>query len=230
MLPAQHTTPPSSAKSKASRLLGARNMARLTRKDIEQQYGISENTIRMWERPRTDSFGLTKKGANRIVKALKQSGVVCSIEWLMEGAGTGPKLYEEMVSDVITPIKKLIDIPKVTWGKEEIIQKEIECFYSLHPNAVIIKILDDGMAPYLMMGDYVGGEKCMGDDIEHCIGKICIVNMHNNNSICRQLVKSSHNASYNLVCSNPVTEAKEPVIYDANLNYVSEVIWIRKAN
>lgn len=211
---------------KAKRLKSVRALIGLSRKQIEDIYGISENTLRLWESPATNSKGLSEKGAIRIIDMLKKTGIVCTIEWLLHGRGDGPKSYKDLQSKVISSIENFINIPEVIWD-DEIVLREVEAFRDLNPDPIAIRINDDSMEPLLCSGDYVAGNRRFGNDIEKYIGLICIIETADCQQLCRRLDKDINNR-YILLAINPHTRASQPVIYNAKCHSVAQVVWIRK--
>jgi transcriptional regulator with XRE-family HTH domain len=215
-----------SATAKAKRLKSARALADLSRKQIEKLYNISENTLRLWENPCQTSNGLSEKGAARAIEMLRKAGVSCSIEWLLYGSGNGPKTYNQIQNDVVAPIKNIIHIPEVKWD-DEIIFEEIETFRHLNPDPIAIIIPDDGMEPLFQEGNYVGGNKRYGSEIEKLVGSICIIETIDCMQLCRRLDKDK-SGKYILSCLNPLAHVEQPVLYGVKLHSASQVIWIRK--
>jgi len=217
-----------SAQSKANRLRSARIMAGLSRKEMEN-FGIPENTLRMWEHPRDQSSGLTEKGASRIVNALKEKNILCTVDWLLRGVGDGPKTYQEINDQIIEPLQNFLEVPAVDWGEEEIILKEIETFCRVNPDPAILRVNDNSMAPYINSGDYVGGNKKYGNEIINFIGVICVIELSDHVQICRRLDKGKKGLdTYTLSCINPMASIESPVLYDVPVCSVAQVIWIRK--
>src|SRR3989344_9374349 len=74
------------------RLRRARILAGIaTRREFEKKYQISANTLQGWEQGKNP---LSKKGAKRVIEALKAEGLMCSLEWLMHGSGVPPRPFE----------------------------------------------------------------------------------------------------------------------------------------
>ena len=80
-----------------------RTLAGLSRKDLEDKYGISMHTLQSWELGRNP---LTDKAASKLVEIFHSTGVSCSMQWLLEGAGKSPALLESE----FTPYPRLIKI------------------------------------------------------------------------------------------------------------------------
>lgn len=76
------------------RVKSVRILLNLSRSELQEKTGISAATIRLWEDPRPNSKGISKKGATRFVKALRQINVDCTYQWLLYGVGNGPRKYE----------------------------------------------------------------------------------------------------------------------------------------
>ncbi len=215
------------AQNKASRLKAARALAGLSRRQIEEVYGISVNTQRMWEDPREGKGGLTEKGAIRIVEALKMNDVICSLEWLLYGIGQGPRNYTDVADNVVKPLQSFINIPEIDWGRDEIIFEEVNFFIQVNPQPITLRMADDSMEPILSMMDFVAGNKCY-DNFSHLLGEICIVETKSNLTLCRRLDRSKNENLYNLSSINPKTSAEVPILYDEALHSAAKVIWIRK--
>ena len=79
----------SSKEMRAQRLKRLRKTSGLSRKDFSKKYNISPGTLQNWETARFG--GLTEKGANLIISALKCEKIFCTFEWLMYQSGSGTK-------------------------------------------------------------------------------------------------------------------------------------------
>ena len=64
------------------RIKQTRMLAGLSRKDMEDKYGIPSNTLQCWESGRVK---LTEKGADRLISAFNKFGIECTKEWLFNG-------------------------------------------------------------------------------------------------------------------------------------------------
>ena len=212
--------------AKAKRLKSARALTGLSRRQIEQLYNISENTFRLWENPSSIGKGLSEKGAARVADMLKKAGIICTIEWLLYGAGDGPKAHSDILNNVVTPLENIFNVPEVKWS-DEIILEEIEAFRRLNPDPIAIRVNDDSMEPYLQQGDYVAGNRKYGHDMEKYVGLICIIETADCTQICRRLDKDKNN-TFILSCLNHNTRVDQPVVYGVKCHSVAQVVWIRK--
>lgn len=214
----------SSAKSRGKRLRSLRKMADLTRKDIQEKYHINAGTLQGWEDARFG--GLTSKGASRIVKALRNEGMQCHVDWLMHGVGTPPlpsdSLY--MGSDVLTTLGVAPGSP----SDDTAIVEELMCFRRCNPQGIDLLISDDGMEPQFMRGDYVAGKKRTGNQIQELIGMNCIVETNSGEVMLRNLRSSKEKDLYTLTCVNPHASVFEPIIYNISLVSAAPVIWHRR--
>ena len=219
--------PLSDPQSKALRLKSVRSLAGLSRKQIELSFGISENTLRMWEQPKGNSRGLTKKGAKRMVEALGNAGIVCTIEWLLSGTGQAPMHYQQLKERVIEPLSKIIHTPDVAYHQEEtLIVHEIELFEKSYPNAVVFRIHDDAMEPFISYGDFVGGYQKPGLSLTDLQDEICIVKLVNDVTLCRKLLKKQDQWGVEKI--NKLSSSKKNIVYPAEIDYAYAVSWIRK--
>lgn len=202
------------------RVKSSRMLAGLSRKDLNDKYGISAATLRSWEDPKGGRKGLTEKGALRLIKALADAGVSCNVTWLMTGSGSGPSLakpsfYSSEPSDI-------------TWNEEEAIFREIAFFKEINSHAIVVMVKDRGMEPYYEQNGYVAGNKVSNNMISNLLGLNCIVETLRGDVLVRRLQKGSQDGRYTLVCLNPVQEIQEVIINDVELVNAAEIVWYRK--
>jgi transcriptional regulator with XRE-family HTH domain len=203
------------------RVKSSRMLAGLSRKDLNEKYKISAATLRSWEDPEgTGKNGLTKKGAIRLINALKDAGVACSVSWLMTGRGSGPTLKNESFCS--------FELPNITWDEEESIFQEIEYFKQINNSSIITLINDTGMEPIYEKNSYVGGIKVFGYEIDNLVGLNCIVESKNHGVLVRRLQRDTTEGKYRLMCINPSIEIKKPIITDLELESAAEIVWHRK--
>ncbi len=204
--------------SAGRRIKMTRTLAGLSRKDLEEKYGISAHTLQSWELGRNP---LTDKAASKLVEIFHTTGVNCSMQWLMEGAGKSPAL----LASEFTPYPPLDKDIAPLLGKEASIQREIEFFKTNNPNAIVIMVTDDAMEPRYSQGDFVGGTQyIIPKKINECIGHDCIIDT-SEGTFFRRLMQRKN--GYALVCLNPQTEAEEPVIFAKHILAATPVIWHR---
>src|SRR5262249_42705577 len=144
-----------------------RLQAGLTQQVIDDKYDISVNTQQSWENGKKG--GLTPKGAMRIMYAMRQEGIYVTKDWLLYGKGIGPQRLDDVLHtglDVEQPLDT---------DEETAIHNELIAFRKYNPNAIDMRILDDGMSPQYMLGEYIGGQRFFGDDIVKCVNYDCIV-------------------------------------------------------
>lgn len=211
------------AMSRGKRVRSVRMLAGLTREQLSQKHLIAAPTLRAWETPRENGGGLTSNGAERFVKALNKEGVFCTVNWLLDGTGPGPRLLSEIVQ--LKPKNR--SMRKIDWNEEESILKELQTFKELNPDSVSMLIMDDGMEPFYKKGSYVSGKVKMGPDIEKFIGKPCIIQTVDNLVLLRLFQKGKLPNTYTLYCSNPMPTAVAPIMYDVMIKNIAEVLWLR---
>ena len=114
----------------ARRVKMARTLAGISRKDLEDKYGISMHTLQSWELGRNS---LTEKAASKLVEVFHSVGISCSIEWLLKGSGKSPSILDSQYTPY-PPMDK--DIAPLL-GRENAIQKEIDFFKLNNPNAFV---------------------------------------------------------------------------------------------
>jgi transcriptional regulator with XRE-family HTH domain len=200
------------------RIKMARTLAGLSRKDLEDKYGISMHTLQSWELGRNS---LTDKAASKLVEIFHSTGINCSMQWLMEGSGKTPAL----LGSEFTPYPPLGQDIAPLLDKENSIQKEIDFFKTNNPNVVVIMISDDTMEPRYRQGDFVGGTQyIIPQQINECIGHDCIIETSEGTFFRRLLQRKN---GYALVCLNPQTSIEEPVIFTKHILAATPIIWHR---
>ena len=222
---AEFNDPLSNPIARGLRVKSLRKMAGLSRLALETKHGISSNTLQSWEKAKAG--GLTPKGATRFIQALQKEGVTCSSEWLLFGIGEPAQLLNsryliEEQSPSQRPISYSID------QQQNIITKELLTFRSLNHKAIDYLVLDDGMAPYFLPGDYVGGKRRSGEEIQQLLRRICIVHTQSNEVLLRYLLPGSQPGFYKLSCINPGTAVARYTLYEQRLNTAAPVVWHRR--
>lgn len=214
----------SSAKARGRRLRSLRKMADLTRKDIQERYHINAGTLQGWEDARFG--GLTAKGANRIIRALRNEGMQCHVDWLLHGVGTPPLPSESLYlgGDVLSAL----GVPAGSRSEDAAILEELMCFRRCNPESIDLLIADDGMDPQFKRGDYVAGRKRIGEQIQELIGMNCIVETKTGDVVFRNLRSGKEKNLYTLTCVNPHASVSEPIIYNVSLASAAPVLWHRR--
>src|SRR3990167_9590092 len=127
------------------RLRRARILAGIsTRRAFEKKYQISAKTLQGWEQGKNP---LSKKGAKRIIEALKKEGLMCSLDWLMNGNGVPPRPFEMTDPDFSAAGDFENLLHQMHLDDEQAIYQELQSFKTHNQNAIIITISDDSMEP-----------------------------------------------------------------------------------
>tara|TARA_R110002110_G_scaffold390102_1_gene602959 strand:+ start:27466 stop:28062 length:597 start_codon:yes stop_codon:yes gene_type:complete len=193
-------------------------MSGCDRKQFEEKYSISANTLRFWENPRGNSSGISPKGAQKLISALDKAGVSCAANWILEGAGSPPTLLNEMETT-----KEDHD----SWIEDEAILREVDFFRKNNPDSTTLIVSDDSLEPWIKLGDYVGGIHNKKNKISHYYGKICILRTSNYGTLVRKVGKNKNTRQATLFSTNPNSHIC-PIIHDADINWIAEVIWVRR--
>jgi transcriptional regulator with XRE-family HTH domain len=205
------------------RIKTARLLAGLSRKDMEDNYSICASTLQAWEIGKNP---LNEKGARRLIDVFNKINLFCSVEWLLYGIGNPPKPFTAMQFN-----KSISDShPLMNWDDELSIQKEIDIFYKVNNNAVVLLDHDDGMSPIYAIGDYVAGKKRYENQINTVVGKHCIVQLQDQSTFVRYLKNSTKDGLFNLFCTNANTAVQVPVMGDVSLVFAAPIIWHRKCD
>ena len=215
----------SSPEARAMRVASLRKMTRLSRRAFSEQYLIPARTLQNWEDAL--SGGISSQGARRLIGALKAEGIYCTYDWLMHGIGDGPQVSERLYNkaaekiaggDFTTPINE-----QMQWIADELL-----LFREHHKQSVDFVVVDNGMEPRFIIGEYVAGVRRTKDEIEKLIGLDCIVQSLDGDILLRTLKKGRAPGYYTLVCSNPHTDVEKPILYDVALIYAAPIVWARR--
>lgn len=196
-----------------------RNMTDLTIDDFASKIGVSNRTIKYWENG--EAGGLSEKGAEKIVEANDTLNIECSTIWLLYGAGSHPILVGEPYSKSLSLTNDLHD------EHDKSIKKEIRYFHANNLNAITMQITDDGMEPYFIVGDFVGGKRKQNKEIKNALHQDCIIETKNKQFLCRRLLPGSKPKLFNLCCINQKTNAPF-IINDVEIISAAPIIWIRR--
>ena len=209
------------------RLRRARILAGIaTRREFEIKYQISANTLQGWEQGKNP---LSKKGAKRIIEALKTEGVICSLEWLMNGTGVPPRPFEMNHNDITSESDLENFLSHVNLQEEQAIYQELQAFKSHNPNPIIITVSDDAMEPQFRAGDYVGGIRLnKAEDIAAHLGEPCIVELADHTILPRYIHADSESGTYTLSCTNFQSKAAPLNIFNARIISAAPILWHRR--
>jgi transcriptional regulator with XRE-family HTH domain len=212
-----------SPEARGKRLKSLRKMADLSRKALTIKHQISASTIQAWEEGKAG--GLTTKGAQRIVNALREEGVYCTVEWLIHGQGHAPYLAERVF---IGAAESAMPNYQAT-AESEIVSRELLTFRQLNHDVADLVVSDDGMYPFYQVGDVIAGVRFYDQGIVNAIGKDCILETKNGQTLFRRLRHSKSTGRYNLQAIYLDTSIEEPVMYEIELFSAAPVIWHRRA-
>lgn len=213
--------------SSGKRLKRARILAGLTtRREFEEKHRISANTLQGWEQGKNP---LSEKGARRVVEALKQEGLLCTVEWLIQGRGMPPRSFDMVNAGMSEAVRTDPSLADLNLREEENIYRETQLFKEQNPNSIVLTITDDAMEPYFSVGDYIGGVRVFDQDIEKFFGQMCIIEFENNLILPRLLQKGSREKTFTASCTNPKTSAPPPLnLYDVKVISAAPILWLRK--
>ncbi|MBX9621807.1 MAG: hypothetical protein K2X28_07290 [Alphaproteobacteria bacterium] len=212
--------PPPSQGSPGERLYAIRSFVQSIRKEFCKKTGLSENTLRSWEK---NSVPLSEKGAQRLCEVLAKEGILCTSEWLLKGTGASPLTQEGL--------KRKFD---QAFGEQEAdedleISREADLFLKKYPHSIIMVVLDNAMAPQFERGDYLGGASIPFPRLKAHLEKACIVELDNPYAtLVRTLEKGKMPQTYALSCLNPLEAMNTPFLTEANIKNAYEILWFRR--
>ena len=208
----------SSKEMRAQRLKRLRKTTGLSRKDFSSKYNISPGTLQNWETARFG--GLTEKGANLMISALKCEQVFCSFEWLMYQSGSSPNF------------ERIEHIPQEPLNTDSYssAQDDLMVFQKSNPNAIYIKLCDDSMTPHFSAGQLVAGVKKSSRHLANFCGHACILKIVDMKALLLRIIKP-HNMITNqcyLIYTNPLAASISQLNQPYKIEYFAPVEWIRQ--
>jgi len=208
------------------RLRRARILAGIsTRREFEKKYSVSANTLQGWEQGKNP---LSKKGAKRVIEALKAEGLICSMEWLMHGAGMPPRPFE-MLGPGASSSELEAALTTTSLQEEQAIYEELQTFKKHNPNPIIITVSDDTMEPQYHAGDYIAGTRlCQPEEIHPYFGQACIIELTDHTILPRYLHPGSEPDTYTLSCTNYQSKSTPLNIFNAKVISVAPILWHRR--
>lgn len=196
-----------------------------TRREFEKKHSISANTLQGWEQGKNP---LSQKGAKRVVEAFKEEGLICSVDWLMHGTGMPPRPYEMLSTGISEKGKTDTSIATLNLREEEAIYQETQLFKDQNPNSIVISVVDDSLEPYYSIGDYIGGIKVYGEEVNLFLGSPCIIELQEQDIVSRFIHAGANPNTYTLSCTNPKTTASIPNYNNVRIVSAAPIVWHRK--
>lgn len=210
----------SSIEARAKRLKMIRQMTGLNRHDFAKKYHISFSNFQNWEGPRYG--GLTEQAAKKILQGCDAEGIHTTLEWLMYGVGTGPKITELFYSKTCDSVGRIYSVNEDS--EIYFVNREIVLFEQNKQELLEMIVSDDGMEPLYKVGQYVAGKFYTGNDLAKVVNTDCIVKLLDEKLVLRSLKPGSSDNLFNLVCINSQTKVNKPVIYDIPIEAAAPVM------
>ena len=200
-------------RERSLRVRTIRGMLRMTVAEFANLLDYATPTITQWEKNPLN--GLSEKGARNIIESLRNTSVVCDLNWLLYGRGVPPFIRSEnkliaKYQQELLGLSGVIDCATYT-------NNEIERFRNFIPNALIMQVLDDSMEPFYSAGEFVGGKELREKELPQALGKVCIVKLADNKMLLRKLFKDDQDSQkFKLVCINQLA-AVETVLSNISI-------------
>ena len=211
------------AHSRARRLKMIRLLGGFTQKEFSDKFKININTLQAWESEKTT---LTSKGAVKVVDALDNTDLICTVEWLLEGAGGSVTTKTLLINSNDETLNAPPPLEN-NWNTENNLQQEITTFKQLSADCFVTLIADDSMEPFYKVGDYVGGIFVDKRHYDKYINENCII-VYNKNNYIRKLYKNHKTGNYSISSTNPKTCIADPVLFNIKIDKLAPIIWHRK--
>lgn len=201
---------------RGKRLKLCRGILKKTLKELRDTHQVSIGALSNWE---SGTSPITEKNVHKIMSFLAAEGLIASKEWLLEGQGDLPYVYTPQ--EDVGSSKPAFDLTS-----HFLFFKEIDSFKKNHPEMLVTVVRDDGMAPFLRVGDYVGGPILSKSDYANENGRICILEIQTGEFIIRQLFLQGDKIF--LLCVNPKGEQDFLFLEEAPLS-VAPLTFMRRS-
>lgn len=208
----------SNPETRGNRVKALRQALNLSRQKFADRLAIKKSTIQNWEEGR--HTGLTEKGAKRLVSSLLQTGVTSSVDWLLFGTGSPPKLPESLFEKVSQPIVS------ETLPDGQNIQRELLLFHQLNKGCIDFLVADNNMQPLYCQGDIVAGKRYFAAELNFAVNHDCIVQTETGETLLR-FVTVGLADTYNLFQYQHGFE-KTMTHQNIRLFSAAPIIWIRR--
>lgn len=204
-----------SSTAKAERVKTVRYLTGATQLELANAAGISIATIRSWESGYHG--GLTRHGAVKLLKGLESFHVVCSVNWLLSGAGTRPSTLDTLHQEV--------QLPKIP--KEQLENELKNLSRCLAPTLSLI-VPDDAMLPLYASGDCVLGPiLSQKEALGLAAGTCCIVETEKYGLLVKTLIELNEH-TITLVNSNLSAKKSDALLTQIKWLRIAPVTWHRK--
>jgi len=214
------------ALARGTRLRFVRKMAGMTLEVFADRCGVGSSTVFCWEKGLN---ALTKRGAQKVVRAMKEEGISCTVEWLVdladeEGAKiTDQRKLSRLNYALIAPpgleqqVREALPIRKTTPAFPE----EIALFKALHATHLVCVIQDNEMFPAFYPGDWVGGAILARNEISLAHEKNCIIQLQKEGLMVRRVqIDDKQTDKLSFYVTNAKYSIKYPPIYQLPLEAV----------
>lgn len=215
------------AQLKGRRLRMVRALTGFSRQEIYGKIGIATSTIDTWESGRVE---LTQKSAERVCEAFRKVGVYCSPDWLLTGAGTAPRMMDDVEKSIFATkqadetVQYKEKNPKAERKfppfLDESAKRELNFFMSLHKNALFHFVEEDFMNARFRKGDCVAGIIGRLSDME---GKIIIAEAEDGKTMLCRLIKNTDDGG-------EVSFGVYKPTKNIHIKNAAEVVWHRILN
>lgn len=192
-----------SALEKGERLKSLRIKLGYSVHEFSRLTKIPGPTLYSWEKGRSS---LSLKGAKKILKTVEPTNEKRLLFWLINGE-----------DEILGGLNKNI-------LEEVLILQDVNYFLKSRDHAAVMIILDHSMDPFLSPGDYVGGIKKAGNDMEKYSGRMCIIETRDHTLYTRYFEKTSEKGLFSLRPHG----SEFPTLQYKDINFIAPLTWIRK--
>jgi len=168
----------------------------LSREEFCENVSISLYALKSWELGWKN--GPNKSKMKTLISYLRELGINCSAEWIVDGTGTPPINFNNS------------DLEQISFKEVEVIGADIVRFKEINPGGIVTLVKDDAMIPFAHIGDYVCA--VVQNDIRKAINHACVLVDFNGNNYIRILRKSHGQNLFNLVSYNKKSMLPQKIV------------------
>lgn len=158
------------------------NLLDLSRPEFGDKTGIAAPTLKIWELGH--GGGPSQTYLLKLVEALEQLGLFCSLPWLMYGIGPKATMNKESIAFT---------------AEDQLIAEEIALFREHTPfQTMDLLVSDMGLYPLVMPSSYVAG--IVVQDPQKALNQPCIILTESGMLVTRVLKPGIDQGQFSLVC------------------------------
>lgn len=199
-----------------------RMLCGLSREELSERYAVNARTVKNWESGQFKKF--PSKALILLKKMCDDHGISYAESWLLYGMNAVPTVKHLSVKERLPAYAADSEAAAAVDEEEKHIIHELMSFRQSYKNAIDTLVMDDGMTPYFLPGDYVAGVAYPAERVDELLGQPCIVKTKGGETFIRGLRKRKVDEHYTLVCYNHEAMVKDIIMTGVEVESVAPIM------